>query len=288
MPALAARIEKTLGARVLSCTPIGGGAGGSVVRIVLADGAALVAKHAPDAVGDGLLLEARSLATLRERSGLPVPGVRHAERDFLVMEHVPGAASLDARAEAHAAELLAALHDVHSPDGRFGLHHDALIGPLHQPNAPCGSWVEFWRDRRLLPFAHDAARAGVMRSDLLRRVEALCGRLAGMIPDRPGASLIHGDVWSGNVLAHAGRVTAFLDPAPYFAHHEAELAFIEMFFTFGTPFSERYAELREPPDRSYRELRRHVYMLYPVLVHVRLFGGGYIGQAHHLLDMLGC
>lgn len=284
----AERVSRALGVRVTANSRIGGGAAGDVARLVLADGSSIVAKCSESAEGEGLLIEARSLRLLAERSSLPVPRVLHAERDLLVMEHIDGSSSFDEGAELHAAELLAALHAVRSADGAYGLGFDGLIGPLHQPNTPSGSWVEFWRERRLLHMAHEAARAGRIRFDLVSRVEALAKRLGELIPDRPPASLIHGDVWSGNVLAEAGRVTGFIDPAPYFAHHEVELAFIAMFSTFGGRFFERYEEVGTPfGDASWRA-RRNVYVLYPLLVHVRLFGGGYIGQVDHTLDMLGC
>lgn len=286
MPDVQARVALALSQRVDACTPIGGGAAGSVSRLSLADGRTVVAKQSSSVAGDGLLVEARSLALLAERSRLPVPGVLHAERDLLVLEYVEGGSSFDRSSERHAAELLAGLHAVRSPDATFGLEFDALIGPLHQPNTACASWVEFWREQRLLSMAREAARAGTLRFEVVARLEKLCHRLGEMIPDRPAASLIHGDVWSGNVLARDGRVAAFLDPAPYFAHHEVELAFIEMFSTFGAAFFERYAEVGTALDRSYHEVRRHVYMLYPTLVHVRLFGGGYVGHACHTLDML--
>jgi fructosamine-3-kinase len=288
MSGIAGRVSRALGVRVTSSSRLGGGAAGSVSRLVLADGSSVVAKHSESAAGDGLLIEARSLKVVAERSRLLVPRVLHAERDLMVVEYIEGTSSFDDGAERHAAELLAALHAVRSVDGRYGLEFDALIGPLHQPNTPSASWVEFWRERRLLHMAHEAARAGRLRFDLVSRVEALGRRLGELIPDRPPPSLIHGDVWSGNVLAAGGRVTGFIDPAPYFAHHEVELAFITMFSTFGGPFFERYAEVGTPIDDASWRARRHVYVLYPLLVHVRLFGGGYVGQLDHALDMLGC
>ncbi|MEX2535727.1 MAG: fructosamine kinase family protein [Trueperaceae bacterium] len=108
-------------------------------------------------------------------------------------------------------------------------------------------------------------------------------RVPGHSP-KPG--LVHGDVWSGNVLARNGRITAMLDPAIYFADPEVELAFIELFATFGEAFWERYGELR-PIDPGYREVRRDVYQLYPLLVHTALFGGGYVRAVGERLEWLG-
>ena len=99
--------------------------------------------------------------------------------------------------------------------------------------------------------------------------------------DQP--SLIHGDVWTTNVLASSERITGFLDPAIYYADPEIELAFITLFNTFGRPFFQRYHELR-PISTDFWEIRRDLYNLYPLLVHVRLFGGGYVGAVEQILD----
>jgi fructosamine-3-kinase len=281
------RTGAALGREVVALRPLGSGATGSVVLAELRDGSSVVVKTSSSAAGEGLAVEARSLRLLAERSALPVPRVIHVERDLLVMEYVAGRSSFDERAERHAAELLADLHCVRSAEGRFGLEFDALIGPLHQPNGWSASWVEFWRDRRVMHMAVHAAREGRLGPALEERLELLGKRLGEVIPDAPAASLLHGDVWSGNVLAEAGRVVAFLDPAPYYGPGEAELAFVTMFSTFGRGFFARYAEVAGGIDAEFWSVRRHVYMIYPLLVHVRLFGGGYVDELSSVLDTLG-
>ena len=119
---------------------------------------------------------------------------------------------------------------------------------------------------------------------LLRQVAAGVRLYTEMITT---GALIHGDVWTGNVLAENGRITGFLDPAPYYAHHEVELAFITLFGTFGEAFFARYGEVGTRIDAEFWETRRRVYNVYPLLVHVRLFGGGYVGELSANLDMLG-
>ena len=131
-----------------------------------------------------------------------------------------------------------------------------------------------------------AAERGALPREDRRRVE----RLAGSLPERfeaaPTPSLIHGDVWGGNVLARGGRIAAFLDPALYFADAEVELAFIDLFHTFGSAFYEAY-EARRPIDAGYRRWRRDLYQVFPLLVHVALFGGAYVGGLRERLRRLG-
>ena len=103
-------------------------------------------------------------------------------------------------------------------------------------------------------------------------------------PERP--SLVHGDVWSANVLAEGDRITAFLDPAIYHADPEIELAFISLFNSFGDAFFERYGEIRSLRDGFFEE-RRDLYNLYPLLVHVYFFGGGYLDSVRVTLRRFG-
>ena len=114
------------------------------------------------------------------------------------------------------------------------------------------------------------------------RLEKLCARLGDWIEEPAQPSLIHGDLWDGNILVADGRIAAVLDPAIYYADREIELAFTTLFGTFGEAFFARYGELR-PIAPGFFEARRELYNLYPLLVHATLFGGGY-GQS---VDLAG-
>ena len=107
-----------------------------------------------------------------------------------------------------------------------------------------------------------------------------------LIGDPNPPALVHGDVWRANVLAEGDRITAFLDPALYHADPEIELAFISLFNSFGNVFLRRYAEIRGI-DRAFFDTRRDLYNLYPLLVHVYYFGGGYLGSVQGTLDRFG-
>ena len=280
---LAEEIEAYLGERLQSARPMGGGCIGEVYRVELEDGATLVAKL--DWEGESHLeREAYMLRYLRMESDLPVPEVYHGSKTLLLMEFIEGSSRFSAGAERHAAELLGALHGIAAD--AYGHEQDTLIGSLDQPNPWTEDWVEFFREQRLLYLARVANEANRLPAEELGRVERLAERLERFLEEPDGPSLIHGDVWSANVLAKGDRITAFLDPAIYHADPEIELSFISLFNSFGEPFFERYTEVRGIRDGFFEE-RRDLYNLYPLLVHVYFFGGGYLDSVRSTLRRFG-
>jgi fructosamine-3-kinase len=276
-------VEAHLGERLKSARPMGGGCIGEVYRVELEDGTPLVAKV--DREGESHLdREAYMLRYLRENSDLPVPEVYHGSETLLLMEFVEGTSRFSEEAEHHAADLLAALHGITADT--YGHERDTLIGSLNQPNPLMESWTEFFRDHRLLYIANVAHEAGRLPMEDLRRTESLAERLDDLVGEPNPPALIHGDVWSANVLAKGDRITAFLDPAIYHADPEIELAFISLFDSFGNAFLERYAKIRGI-DNAFFETRRDLYNLYPLLVHTYYFGGGYLGSVRSTLDQFG-
>lgn len=279
-PAWFGEIEAALGARPVRRSALSGGSIATVEAVELEDGRRIVVKTG----ASGLALEARMLTYLAEVSRLPVPKVLLALEGLLAMEFVPGSTHLDSRAEEHAAELLADLHGVSA--GNFGFDYETVIGGLPQPNPETRSWIEFFRDQRLVHMARDCHESGEFDARFLRRIERLAEKLDDLLeePERP--SLIHGDMWGGNILSRNGRITGFLDPAIYFAHAEIELAFSTLFGTFSEPFFRRYDEIRPIPP-GFFEIRKDIYNLWHLLTHVRLFGAGYIPGIERVLTRHG-
>lgn len=264
----AERIARVVGRPVDGATALAGSAAGRVFLVSLARGGRVVAK-----LGAGLESEAWMLRHLASHTVLPVPHVVHAEDDLLLLDYVPAGGGITPAVEIHAADLLAQLHALswHA----FGAERDTVIGGLPQPNPPTRRWLDFFRDHRLLFMARAALAAGKLPPELMARIEILAGRLDRWIGEPEQPALIHGDCWGGNVLVRGDRVAAFIDPALYYADPEIELAFATLFGTFGETFFARYAE-HHPPRPGFWEARRELYLLYPLLVHVRLFGGSYV------------
>ena len=276
-------IEAAIGVPVAAVEPMGGGCVGDVYRVRTRSDLELVAKV--DASGQKhLVVEGFMLQFLASESRLPVPELIHCDRHLLLMEMLPGESSFDYRSETHAAELLADLHSITAPS--FGFSQDTLIGGLIQPNPWAQSWLEFFKDHRLRYMADQAVQAGRLPRSVLVRLLRFSERLPEWLSEPSQPSLIHGDVWTTNVLAQSGAISGFVDPAIYYAHPEIELAFITLFSTFGARFFERYGAIR-PIEAGFFEERSVIYNLYPLLVHVRLFGGSYVSAVDQTLARFG-
>jgi protein-ribulosamine 3-kinase len=274
--AVRAAVAREVGA-VRSIAPVGGGCISETYRLET-NGGRVFLKHHPHPPAGMFAAEADGLRALRAAAGdaLRIPAVVALDEAWIAQEWLePGP-----RGRGFGERLgrgLAALHRAKAAGG-WGWEMPNHIGSLPQENAPSASWAEFWRDRRLLTQLRMAAEAG---RDTGPRAE--WDRLFDRLPDllaeaeEDGPSLLHGDLWGGNVLSASGD-PALIDPAVYRGHREADLAMTELFGGFDAFFHASYEEIW-PLRPGYREARRGIYQLYYLLVHVTLFGGGYTGQA---------
>lgn len=252
------------------------------VFVVWAEGCKLVAKIDESAAG-ALEVEAEMLRYLGQHSRMTVPDVVHVSPRVLVMTHIEGQTGCSGSAEPEAAVELARLHSIKSP--RFGFEFDTRIGGLVQPNAWSDSWIEFFAEHRLVHMAKLAFDTGRIRRRHVLAVERIARSLGQWIGEPGQASLLHGDLWSGNILSSAGQVVGFLDPAIYFGHPEAEIAFVTLFSTFGDSFFRAYEAMTvRKLDHGFWNERRNIYNVYPLLVHVCLVGGSYVADLNEMLD----
>jgi fructosamine-3-kinase len=163
----------------------------------------------------------------------------------------------------------------------FGLEHDNYIGSLPQSNKTHASWSEFFIQERLeaqLKRARDRNKIG---GDILLRMEKLFHRLEGLFPFEPPA-LLHGDLWSGNFFCGVDGEACIFDPAVYFGHREMDIGMSKLFGGFDPAFYQAYNA--EWPLGDDWENRVDIANLYPLLVHVNLFGGGYLSQVRSILQ----
>jgi fructosamine-3-kinase len=256
-----------LGGEAAHAEPLGGGCLEEVTRVTLRDGRRrAVAKGGPAPRVEAAMLEAMRAA------GVPAPRVLAADDALLVMEERPRRGVL-ADAWGDLGRVLATLHA--SEGERYGWDADYAYGPIALPNAPTDDWPAFWAERRLL------AHADRLPAELARRVAALAAEIPARLPARPRPSLLHGDLWGGNVLVDGDRVSALIDPACYHGHGEVDLAMLTLFDRPDARFYDAY-----PVAADWRE-RRPIYQLWPAIVHLLLFGDGYRGMVERLLREAG-
>jgi len=283
LTAIRTRIEACIGQRPDQLSRLSGGCVGDVFQAALPDGRTVVAK-----VGEStshLDLEGRMLTYLAQHSALPVPDVLFADKALLVMTWIESRGELGPQVQKHAAELIAALHAITTDQG-FGFAYDTVIGGLSQPNPWTSGWVDFFRNQRLIYMSEEAARCGRLPSTVQARLERFAASLGRWLEEPAQPALIHGDLWAGNILSASNRITGFIDPALYYADPEIELAFTTLFNTFGTAFFNRYSEFHTIKPGFFED-RRDIYNLYPLLVHVRLFGGSYVNAVETTLHRFG-
>lgn len=214
---------------------------------------------------------------------VPVPvavGCAQTEA-FIIMERLelrgPDSASM-----ALLGERLAALHLL--PQAYFGWHRDNTIGLSPQINSRHQSWTSFWRECRLQPQLAMAESRGY-KGRWMDQVRRLCDD-AGLFLEssRVRPSLLHGDLWSGNVATCSEAVPVMFDPACYYGDRECDLAMTCLFGGFDKAFYAAYESAF--PLASGFEVRKNFYNLYHILNHLNLFGDGYLRQVESMVGWL--
>ena len=286
---------------VLDAQFLGGGDINTAARVFTSEGAFFVkwnqadldgtgrqAVDEPMANGDDLFtVEALGLARLRETGAIRVPAEvghgRQGDKAYLILEYIePDADGLRGAPPAYWTQLGHQLAHLHAhTQSQFGLDHDNFIGSLVQRNTLTDSGYDFFFEQRLLPQAGQALYNGLLQKSIYDALFRLRDRLPDLLPnDRP--ALLHGDLWTGNVLITEEGRPALVDPAVYYGFREAELAFTHLFGGFDAQFQAAYEETF-PLEPGFAE-RIPIYNLYPLLVHVNLFGSGYVPGVERVLD----
>lgn len=225
--------------------------------------------------------EAKGLQLLRGTKAIRIPEVVLTGEvetfQYIVLEFIEQARPLK-NYWTTLGEELSALH--RNTAENFGLDFDNYIGSLPQRNANSKNWISFFIEERLRPQVELAVNSRKLRSDTAKHFEILYNKLSDLLPEeRP--SLLHGDLWSGNLIVDESGSPCLIDPAVYFGNREAEIAFTKLFGGFSNEFYDSYhSNFPLPTDF---ESRINVYNLYPLLVHVNLFGGSYAGQVVSIL-----
>lgn len=278
------QLESRIGKPVQANRPVAV-SGGSINEAwcLQGDGLSFFVKFNHAAKLDMFEAEVEGLQALRQPDVLRIPeplvwgtadGQAYLAMEFLALGGAGSAAKLG--------EGLAAQHRCTAE--QFGWHRDNTIGSTPQRNTRENSWVDFWAEHRLGFQINLALQAGAGREletgggELIERLPALMGGR------EPEASLLHGDLWSGNYAFTQEGEPSIFDPAVYYGDRETDIAMTELFGGFSADFYAAYNNAW-PLDAGYAT-RKTLYNLYHILNHYNLFGGGYLSQAQGMIGRL--
>ena len=226
--------------------------------------------------------EARGLTLLSDADEIKVPRVigfgESGDSAFLILNYIKSVSKKSGFWETFGKNL-AALH--RHTQAEFGLDHDNYIGSLPQRNRSHKTWADFFREERLEPQISMAFNRGEIDRPVLIMFDRFFSKLEGLFPEEPPA-LVHGDLWSGNFMVDEKGEPVIIDPAVYYGHREMDLGMSRLFGGFDHRFYEAYHD-SYPLEPGWQE-RLEYCNLYPLMVHVNLFGGGYAGSVKSILQ----
>lgn len=266
-------LETLIEARVVDGGYVGGGSINQTAWINLSDNRQLLIKWRLEKhVAAQFAAEKTGLELLQSTRTVRIPDVVafNDNPPFLALEWLGQGAKSAVVAEA-LGRGLADLHRVTGP--HYGLDSDNFIGSTPQINQPADNWVSFFAEHRLGYQMELAGRNGYLLGQRKSRLAHLITRLDEWLPAHPPASLLHGDLWGGNWIVTTSKDPALIDPAVYYGHREADLAFTEVFGGFSPAFYRAY-NTTWPLEPGY-DNRKDLYNLYHLLNHLNLFGEGY-------------
>lgn len=266
---------------VQKITVLSGGDINEAYKLTAGDSAYFIKINTPE-VGDLFEKEARGMKVLKQANALTIPsvigeGVYNAT-PFILLEFIEQGAPKGTFWEEFG-QSLAALHQNHA--NQFGLDHDNYIGRLPQKNSWRDTWIDFFIENRLEVQLGLAIYNGHVDHQFADRFRLMYPKLPGLLPEEK-ASLLHGDLWSGNFMCDAASKPCIFDPAIYYGSREMELAFTQLFGGFDQQFYQSYNDAY-PLEPGFGE-RTDIYNLYPLLVHVNLFGPSYLSGINSTLN----
>lgn len=273
-------IEERFSTNILSISPLSGGDINEVLQFETSRGRYVVKFNDRDRYPKMLAKEAKGLKLIL-KTGFTTPQVvdtfSKGDHQFLILDYIDQEQPSE-KFWIQFAKHLSFLHQ--NSNNFFGLDHSNYIGSLPQDNHPEISWEVFFVQNRLEPLIRTAFDRGLLKPVHLQSFEHLFSLLKELIPNEKPA-LLHGDLWSGNMLCAVDQQPVLIDPAVYYGHREVDIAMTRMFGGFNSSFLEYYNDYY-PLEKGW-EKRLPIHNLYPTLVHLILFGPSYLGGIERVL-----
>ncbi|MCC5931923.1 MAG: fructosamine kinase family protein [Cyclobacteriaceae bacterium] len=274
---------QTLGksVEILSFQFVSGGCINNTLQLITSDGTFFL-KWNQDYPEDMFVKEASGLSKLGESGNIFVPDVlgygNVGEKNYLLLEYVESGRRVSDYWEDFGCSL--ALMHKNCSHSLYGLDHNNYIGRLPQSNEFQSDWIEFFIEKRLEVQIQLAIYNNLVEGNFVKKYRSLYTRLPELLLPEPPA-LLHGDLWSGNVMVSPEGKACIMDPAVYYGHREIELAFTQMFGGFDASFYRAYQNTY-PLETGFGQ-RAEIYNIYPYMVHVNLFGQSYLPGVERVL-----
>lgn len=262
--------------------PVSGGSVNECYKIKFNKALFFVKLNSSQRFPNMFMAEAEGLKRIGSTNTIKVPqamAVGHAgDEQFLVLEWIDHGNS-DDLSQAKLGQLLGQLH--RNTSKSFGLDHQNYMGALTQTNNWHSSWTTFYIEERLCPQVDLAYKKGLLTPVMLKQFESLYAKLNSLYAEEPPA-FVHGDLWSGNYIVDQSQQPVLFDPAISFSNRETDIAMTTLFGGFSSSFYDAYHEVF--PLQGGWQQRLDLWNLYPLLIHVNLFGQSYVRQVNHTLN----
>ncbi|MCD6544346.1 MAG: fructosamine kinase family protein [Flavobacteriaceae bacterium] len=275
-------LQERLGEVIKSINSITGGDINDVYKIITNQNTYVLKVNRKDIFPKMFEKEKLGLEILT-KSGVKSPNViltfSDAEYQYLVLEFIEEE-SINPVFWKNFAEDLTKIH--RTTANSFGLDHHNYIGSLHQNNSKKETWETFFIENRIKPLVKIAFDKNRLDRNHLKPFENLYTRLDKILP-KENPSLVHGDLWGGNLMKGKNNTPVFIDPAVYFGHREMDIAMTQMFGGFDNSYLDHYNEIF-PLEKGWKD-RIEIHNLYPNLVHLILFGRSYLGGIERVIGL---
>lgn len=264
--ALISIAEKYLNDKIEQAQPLTQGDVSETFHIITKNKKNYVIKNGASPQSEGKML--KFLAS----NGIDVPKVILANSEILILERIKETNSFSLETWSNLGKMLTKLHNIHNSN--YGWEYNYAFGTINVINTPSSSWVKFWGEWRL------ACYLSHLPVTTAKKIENLIIKLDDFLPDHPIASLLHGDLWTGNILAHYNQ-PYLIDPACYYGHNEVDIAMLNL---FGNPYDIFYQSYNLL-EKGWQK-RLAIYQIFPLIIHYILFGNYYLRMLNKILNDL--
>ena len=256
------------------------------IKIITSDNEIFVVKYYQKQNGqfNAIMSESKNLTFLNNLELEFFPKVYSKNNNYLIISFIDNNEIKPSKTKDDFLKAILSMHSLKNKN--FGFDFDTQIGGLRQKNNKCKNWVDFYRDYRLGYIFEIINSNNPMGNMINKQIETLLKNLENFIPNNPEASLLHGDLWEGNILFNNYDFVGFIDPGSYYGHNELEIAYLRW---FDPEFiDEKFLEKYNNHKKIYKDylIYEPIYQLYYSLLNVYLWDRNYIKDVKRLLDKI--